>query len=44
VRGAARFANAASALKCTRTGGRNDIPTRAEVDTLLVGRKSTIAV
>lgn len=44
VRGAARFANAASALKCTRTGGRNGIPTRAEVDTLLVGLKSTISV
>jgi sulfofructose kinase len=42
VRGAARFANAASALKCTRIGGRNGIPTRAEVDALLAGRKSTI--
>ena len=44
VRGAALFANAASALKCTRTGGRNGIPTRAEVDSLLVGLKPTISV
>ncbi len=32
---AAAFANAASALKCTRPGGRAGIPTRAEVETLL---------
>ncbi|QCI67286.1 PfkB family carbohydrate kinase [Phreatobacter stygius] len=36
VAGAARFANAASALKCTRSGGRAGIPTRAEVDRLLL--------
>lgn len=34
VRGAARFANAAAALKCTRPGGRAGIPSRAEVDAL----------
>ena len=33
---AARFANAAAALKCTRTGGRAGIPDRAEVDALLL--------
>ena len=32
---AARFANAAAALKCTRPGGRAGIPDRAEVDALL---------
>ncbi|WP_376100261.1 PfkB family carbohydrate kinase [Roseomonas sp. CCTCC AB2023176] len=32
---AARFANAAAALKCTRPGGRLGLPTRAEVDALL---------
>jgi len=32
---AARFACAAAALKCTRAGGRNGAPTRAEVETLL---------
>jgi sulfofructose kinase len=32
---AARFACAAAALKCTRVGGRNGAPTRAEVETLL---------
>lgn len=42
VRAAARFANAASALKCTRTGGRNGIPTRAEVEALLVDRAPAI--
>ena len=31
---AARFANAAAALKCARSGGRAGIPTRAEVDAL----------
>jgi sulfofructose kinase len=32
---AARFANAAAALKCTRMGGRLGAPTRDEVDALL---------
>lgn len=32
---AARFANAAAALKCTHLGGRLGAPTRAEVDALL---------
>jgi sulfofructose kinase len=32
---AARFANAAAALKCTRFGGRLGAPTRAEVDDFL---------
>lgn len=32
---AARFANAAAAVKCTRTGGRAGIPDRAEVERLL---------
>jgi sulfofructose kinase len=32
---AARFANAAAALKCTRPGGRLGAPTRAEVEALL---------
>jgi sulfofructose kinase len=32
---AARFANAAAALKCTRFGGRLGAPTRAQVDALL---------
>ena len=32
---AARFANAAAALKCTRFGGRLGAPTRAEVDEFL---------
>jgi sulfofructose kinase len=35
VRQAARFANAAAALKCTRSGGRAGIPDRAEVEALL---------
>jgi sulfofructose kinase len=35
---AARFANAASALKCTRAGGRAGIPAREEVDRLLAQR------
>ena len=35
VEGAARFANAAAALKCTRFGGRAGIPSRFEVDWLL---------
>jgi sulfofructose kinase len=32
---AARFANAAAAIKCTRFGGRSGAPKRAEVDALL---------
>lgn len=32
---AARFANAAAALKCTRVGGRKGAPTRLEVDVFL---------
>lgn len=36
IRAAGRFANAASALKCTRPGGRAGIPTRSEVDSLLL--------
>ncbi|WP_426954777.1 PfkB family carbohydrate kinase [Muricoccus radiodurans] len=32
---AARFANAAAALKCTRPGGRLGLPARAEVEALL---------
>ena len=32
---AARFANAAAALKCTRFGGRQGAPSRAEVEALL---------
>jgi sulfofructose kinase len=35
VDAAARFANAATALKCTRFGGRSGAPTRAEVNALL---------
>ena len=35
VEGAARFANAAAALKCTRPGGRAGIPSRSEVNRLL---------
>ncbi len=35
VEAAARFANAAAALKCTRPGGRAGIPARFEVDWLL---------
>ncbi len=35
VADAARFANTAAALKCTRFGGRLGAPTRAEVDALL---------
>lgn len=34
-RAGVRFANAVAALKCTRFGGRNGIPTRAEVDAFL---------
>jgi sulfofructose kinase len=32
---AARFANAAAAIKCTRASGRRGIPLRAEVDAWL---------
>jgi len=32
VADAARFANAAAAIKCTRASGRRGIPSRAEVD------------
>lgn len=35
VREALRWASAAAAVKCTRFGGRDGIPTRAEVDRLL---------
>ncbi len=35
VAAAARFANAAAALKCTRFGGRQGAPSRAEVEALL---------
>jgi len=35
VPAAARFANAAAAIKCTRTGGRLGAPKRAEVAALL---------
>ncbi len=35
IAAAARFANAAAALKCTRPGGRLGAPTRAEVDAFL---------
>jgi sulfofructose kinase len=34
-RQAVRFASAAAALKCTRFGGRNGAPRRAEVDAFL---------
>lgn len=34
--GAARLANAAAALKCTRPGGRQGTPSRTEVETLLL--------
>ncbi|WP_026284283.1 PfkB family carbohydrate kinase [Variovorax paradoxus] len=36
VAAAARFANAAAAIKCTRASGRRGIPLRAEVDAWLV--------
>ena len=35
VAAAARFANAAAAIKCTRASGRRGIPLRAEVDAWL---------
>lgn len=37
VAAAARFANAAAAIKCTRFGGRTGAPTRAEVHAQLAG-------
>ena len=37
-RQAVRFASAASALKCTRFGGRSGIPRRAEVEAFLKER------
>ncbi|RDI50497.1 sugar kinase [Microvirga subterranea] len=36
IRKAAQFANGASALKCTRPGGRAGIPVREEVERLLI--------
>jgi len=35
IRDAARFASCAAAIKCTRAGGRDGAPTRAEVDARL---------
>jgi sulfofructose kinase len=35
VAAAARFANAAAAIKCSRPSGRRGVPTRADVDALL---------
>jgi len=35
IEAAARFANAAAAIKCTREGGRSGAPTRAEVERFL---------
>ncbi len=37
---AIHFANAAAALKCTRTGGRQSYPTLAEVETFLLERQA----
>ena len=37
VGAAARFANAAAAIKCTRFGGRGGAPRRDEVEALLAG-------
>ena len=37
---AMRFANAAAAIKCTRFGGRNGIPQRAEVEQFLASTKA----
>ena len=34
---ALRFASAAAALRCTRTGGRTAVPNRAEVEAMLAG-------
>jgi sulfofructose kinase len=41
IASAARFANAASALKCTRPGGRAGIPTRAETEQLIQTSKES---
>jgi sugar/nucleoside kinase (ribokinase family) len=35
IRDAARFASCAAAIKCSRPGGRDGAPTRAEVDARL---------
>jgi sulfofructose kinase len=35
IEAGARFANAAAAIKCTRIGGRQGAPSRAEVEALL---------
>jgi sulfofructose kinase len=40
----ARFANAASALKCMRAGGRAGIPSRAELDVFLAERTTAAAM
>jgi sulfofructose kinase len=42
VRRAARFANAAAAIKCMREGGRSGAPTRAEVDAFLAEAPANI--
>jgi len=39
VANAARFANAAAALKCTRPGGRRGAPTRKELADLLASHR-----
>jgi len=41
IEAAARFANAAAAIKCTREGGRSGAPTRAEVDRFLAAAPAT---
>jgi sulfofructose kinase len=41
VETAARFANAAAAIKCTRIGGRSGAPRRGEVDALLASGAKT---
>jgi sulfofructose kinase len=43
-RAAMRFAAAAAAIKCTRFGGREGMPTRAEVDAFLTSRASAMSV
>jgi sulfofructose kinase len=40
IENAARFANAAAAIKCTRAGGRNGAPTRGEVEGFLANTAS----
>ena len=42
VADAARFANAAAALKCTRFGGRGGAPSRPEVEAMLARHKPLI--